>query len=150
MEENLTVAQPALYAVSLATAEAGIKNYKALMKQNFTGVPVNAFTIRVEDFLEVIGYTREQIANLPAAATPHSHARMYMGYDSVAGYKLYLVPVDGANLTPPTIVAGTDKIPNGDYQGLPTDRVATGNFVYDLVAPCPSSCDTTSPLYKAV
>lgn len=149
MKENETAVQPALYAVSLATAEEGIKSYKALMRQNFTGIPVNAFTIRVDDFLEVIGYTREQIAQLPAPATPHSHARMYMGYDSVAGYKLYLVPVDGANLNPP-VKPGLDVIPSGEYQGLPGEKPSIGEYVYDLIAPCPSSCDTTSPLYKAV
>lgn len=146
MEENETVTSPAIYAVSLATAQTDIKSYKTLMSQKFTGTPVNAFTIRHEDFLEAIGYTTDQIALLPRA--PYSHARMYMAYNSVTGYKMYITPVTGADLSKNPPLPGTDTILSGEFKGLPSDPLSTGQYVFDLVAPCPSSCDTTSPLYN--
>lgn len=141
------VAKPDCYAVSQADAVAGIANYKALMAKNFNGTPVTAFTIRTNDFLEAMGYTEDQISSL-IPTPPQSHARLYMGHDDTEGYKLYLVPVRGADLTSNPIVPGTDIIPSGEYQKLPTDRVANGPHVFDLVAPCPSSCDANSPLAK--
>ena len=65
-----------------------------------------------------------------------SYFRAYTGLtDTSRAARLYIVPLDGKN---------QDSIPecinsNGE----------TIQFVYDLTAPCPQTCDPASPLYRA-
>lgn len=139
----------ALYAVSLETAEASIAAFKSLYPQ----IPTKAFTIHAEDFLEALGYTQLQIQQISASfPLPYSHARMYLGQDTSANsLKLFLVPVSGAASSPDgqIQVAGNDQIPVGQFKGYLESEVSYGPHVYDLIAPCPGTCDFSSPLYQA-
>jgi hypothetical protein len=148
--QEVTVAMPSLYAVPLATATTAIGNYKRLIQ-----APTKAFTIHALDFLGAIGYTQEQINSIIAAnPLPFSHARIYLGANSVNNrateLKLFLVPVKDAQINPSyPIVAGTDQIPNGAFESYPESPIQQGQFVFDLIAPCPGTCDPTSPLNNA-
>jgi hypothetical protein len=148
---ELTAAMASLYAVPLADATTSIGNFKRLIQS-----PTKAFTIHAGDFLGAIGYTQEQIVAITTAnPLPFSHARIYLGANSVNNrateLKLFLVPVRGAQINPNyPVVAGTDQIPTGAFESYPNSPIQQGQFVFDLIAPCPGTCDLTSPLNNAV
>jgi hypothetical protein len=150
-QNELTAAMASLYAVPLADATTAIGNFKRLVQS-----PTKAFTIHAGDFLGAIGYTQEQIVAITTAnPLPFSHARIYLGANSVNNrateLKLFLVPVRGAQINPSNqIIAGTDQIPNGAFESYPGSEIQQGQFVFDLIAPCPGTCDLTSPLNNAV
>lgn len=149
MKDNATPGLPALYAVSLESAEIAIADFTAAYPE----VPTKAFTIHAEDFLEALGYTQQQIIDINANyPLPYHHARLYLGLDTTQNsLKLFLVPVAGADINPASAVqlAGNDQIPQGAYQGYVQSAVTYGPHVYDLIAPCPGTCDYSSPLYQA-
>jgi len=104
---------------------------KALNKKGPVKVPIRAFTIRAVDLLEALG--------LPAADTTrvaYDHVRIYFGMDANDGFKLYLTPVDSADLSSHPPQAGVDVILKGKYRGLGDD----GEYVFDFAAPCPNTC----------
>jgi hypothetical protein len=148
MKNNSTPAPVASFAVSLQSAETAITAFC----QQFPNVPTKAFTIHADDFLGALGYTPDQIQQLQESCPlPYRHARLYLGLDQeVNSLKLFLVPVADASINPDAgIVAGTDIIPDGTYQGYSDSAPASGQYVYDLIAPCPGTCDTSSALYLA-
>ncbi|MAX81692.1 MAG: hypothetical protein CL843_16140 [Crocinitomicaceae bacterium] len=85
-----------------------------------------AFTIGRDDLLNALGVTSDC-----TVITEFNSVRCYMGIDNNAVAHLYIVPVDQE---------GHDVIPEG------TDNQ---QYVYDLVRPCPNTCDMNSPLYEA-
>jgi hypothetical protein len=138
-----------LYAVPLDTAVKNIKHYHANIKMYDSliaaaqgkkpdrKIPMKAFTIRAADLFEAMG--------MPLADTTqatYKYIRVYLAMNHKNDFKLYLTPVDGANLnvTPP--VAGKDVILNGDFFGLGSN----GSYVLDFAQPCPTTCADSSPL----
>jgi hypothetical protein len=120
------------FHVPLAEAQVNIARYVDKCTELFGNVPIRAYTIHGEDLMEALGMdTTEPI--------PHrySHIRAYLGLDSLSNFKLYLTPVEGANLAAVPKIAGTDVILSDE----------SGEYVLDLNAPCPATCDITSPLY---
>lgn len=149
MKDTPIPGSTALYAVSLESAEMSIAEFKNLYPQ----APTKAFTIHAEDFLESLGYTQLQIQQINANyPVPNTHARLYLGQDTTANsLKLFLVPVSGAHSSPDGQIqtAGNDQIPVGEYRGYLESESSYGPHVYDLIAPCPGTCDFSSPLYQA-
>jgi hypothetical protein len=101
--------------------------------------PIQAFAIRSQDLLQVLG--------LPVKKTKYPYARIYIGLDSHQNFRAFLVPVEMGDRGYP----GKDVIPEGDYQNgwlgeSSPNQVAKGKYVFDFTMPCPSSCDTDSPI----
>lgn len=140
-----------MYCVSLDMAVKAISKLETIVPNT----PTRAFTVNAYDLLGALGYTNDQIELLiESYPLPNTHARLYLGAAHTTTnkpeLKLYLVPVTGANISPSNpVVAGTDQIPNGDFQSEKGAPVQKGEYVYDLIAPCPGTCDYSSPLYQA-
>lgn len=118
--------------VPLETALINIKHYQDSCKAFFNNtVPIQAYTIHAQDMLMALGID-------PATVEcQYSHARVYIGLNDSSEFKLYFTPVVGADLQPDAMNAGRDTIL----------KDADGNqFVMDLNAPCPNTCDANSPL----
>lgn len=98
--------------------------------------PIKGFTIRSVDLFAAMGMAA------PADAPPYDHIRIYLAYRLNDGFKVYLVPVQGADLD--SGKAGSDLIL--DSEGHPNPPEGAPKFVLDLNAPCPSICDVNSPL----
>jgi hypothetical protein len=138
------------YAVPKNEAIKSIKYYQKIAKEKFQGtIPIRGFTIRTADLLEVSGMPVPD-----TVYTRYAYVRMYLGLDSASNlFKIFLTPVDSANLnvTPP--IAGKDVILNGPYSRSVKVKVKgdvdDGDYVLDLSAPCPNSCDDESPFYMA-
>lgn len=112
--------------VPLDSAAPNVRAYDSICRKLFKTVPVKGFTIRARDLLEALG--------MPVSDTlecRYSHARVYLGLDRDSQFKLYFVPVDGANLS--MDIGGTD---------VPViDPKAEGQkSVLDLNTPCPKVC----------
>lgn len=119
--------------VPLAVAQNNIRRYNDMCMKTFKDVPVRAYTIHSEDLLEVLG-----VSAADSTLCTYKHARAYLGLDSLGSFKLYFTPVEGADLGTAPKKAGKDVILQ-DSDGNP--------YVLDLNAPCPMTCDFTSPLY---
>lgn len=130
-----------LFAVPYDSALTNINRYdkkmreydslvlQSLKKKGTAHVPIRAFTVRAADLLEAMG--------LPATdSVKYDHVRIYFGMDANDGFKLYLTPVDSADLSSDPPKAGVDVILQGKYRGLGTD----GKYVMDFAAPCPNTC----------
>lgn len=96
---------------------------------------VQAFTISSTDMLKVLGLNPIKYKD----SCDFSSCRAYLGLGNSNNFKLYLTPVQD----------------NKDYFWYGNDirhlnaseTVQDNSFVYDLIAPCPKTCDTgRSPL----
>lgn len=119
------------YQVPLAVAQANIQHYTEKCGEVLGIVPIKAYTIHAEDLMEVLGIP-------DTLACKYSHVRAYLGLDTLNQFKLYLTPVEGANLAASPKIAGNDVI---------LKNAEGAQYVLDLNAPCPATCDITSPLY---
>lgn len=135
-EEKTTVPLTRLltssYQVPLSVAQANIERYTDKCTELLGIVPIKAYTIHAEDLMEVLGIQDT------AKIYTYDHVRAYLGLDSLNSFKLYLTPVEGADLSAVPKIAGTDVILK-NAEGV--------EYVLDLNAPCPATCDLTSPLY---
>jgi len=133
----------------LATAQADIQSFDSIsslvvrIADSATGhepttgehTTIKAFTVRAVDLYAAMGVEEGSIPN-----TPYDHIRVYLGYNIEAhNFKLYIVPVEGANIQ--------ENIPGKDMtlsaNGTPEPG---GTYVLDLNAPCPNLCDPSSQL----
>jgi hypothetical protein len=119
------------YALALDSAVLYAKRYDSIAAHYFNGtVPIKAYTIRSADLLEVLGISAKTQVNYPAV-------RVYLGMDLNNHFRMFLTPVEGANLD--SAKAGKDKILQGKYKHGLAD-VATGQYVLDFTSPCPATC----------
>jgi len=145
----LTSSTSSLYAVPLAEAvdnisryNKNIKIYDSLIavaegKKPDHKVPLKGFTIRAADLFEAMG--------LPVADTvnaTYKAIRVYLGYSHKHEFKMYLTPVEGANLGANPPVAGKDIILKGPFFKLGGD----GDYVLDFTQPCTATCPDNSHL----
>ncbi|MBI1767237.1 MAG: hypothetical protein HYR67_02550 [Bacteroidetes bacterium] len=138
-----------LYAVPLDTAVKNIKHYDknikmydsliaaAQGKKPDKKIPIKAFTIRAADLFEAMGMSAADTVK-----ATYKYVRVYLAMNHKNDFKMYLTPVDGANLSANPPVAGKDVIMTGKYNGLSSD----GSYVLDFTQPCPTTCPTGSPL----
>lgn len=111
-----------------------------------------SFTIRAKDLFAAMGLPYD------STCSPYSHIRVYSGYRiageagtrSQEGFKLYIVPVSGVSKENPS---GHDELLQRSGKDFTVAKPDIGQlskqYVLDLNAPCPSTCDMTSPLYPA-
>jgi hypothetical protein len=139
------------YAIPLETAVQYISRYDSVVGKYFKDsvtnprqIPINGFTIRVEDVMEVAGLPPPTIAD-------SAYVRAYIGMDSLYKLRLLMVPVKGANLNKEPSDPGEDIIPDGLYLiGRPGEKSVmpfNGKQVMDFTSPCPPTCPESSPLY---
>jgi len=145
----LNLGTSSLYAVPLDTAVKNIQRYHknikmydsliaaAAGKKPDRKIPMKAFTIRAADLFESMG--------MPVGDTvkaTYKYIRVYLAMNHKNDFKLYLTPVEGANLSANPPVAGKDVILKGSFFGFGSD----GEYVLDFTQPCPTTCPTNSPL----
>jgi hypothetical protein len=105
---------------------------------------INAYTIRAEELLAAMGID----SNLVKGKIGYNHIRVYPAYRKGIGFKLYIYPVEGADLSKG--IGGYDMV--FDKNGKITRRKkgkpywlqgADGDgdgYGLDLIAPCPVVC----------
>lgn len=94
---------------------------------------LRAYKISAMDMLEVMG-----IDSAAVPAPQYQFCRAYLGMDATGKFRLYLTPV----------IADTDVFYNPD--SAHAVRAQSNSYVLDLIAPCPNTCDVTSPLYTFI
>ncbi len=113
--------------VHLLTAQRNIQRYVDACDSLFRKVPgadtvpIRSYQIHASDMLNILGIS-------DSIAYTYPHGRVYLGLDANYHFKLYMTPV---NKNDKDTILGPK----------------TGKYVFDLNAPCPSTCDVTSPLY---
>jgi hypothetical protein len=120
-------------------------NDSEINERVFTNDFPTAFTVNAEDLLMAMGiaYDADKIGE-------HKNIRIYMGYrpksEARGGFKLYIVPVSGISETE---TAGNDMVIEKTAKELcivkPKPDGLNTQYVLDLNAPCPSTCDINSP-----
>lgn len=136
--DTIPTTKMATYAVSKQQAFQANANYvhKMKMLEPADSNPVRAFTVRSEDFLELLDIKPEQMPK-----DYHSHVRIYLGYEN-GMTKLYFTPVKGAKLSGDSISGGEDLYWDGPYEGNPSGGLTAGNgeYLFDFTKPCPTTC----------
>ena len=128
-----------------STADSGKSYYYALCDTVFKerDTPLISYTIRAQDLLAAMGLS----ANVLDSVT-FKYVRVYLGYAKndgrhrLKGFRLYINPVQGADLDGNPVSPGIDIML--DSLGHPIlDRkgaVSATPYVLDLNAPCPKTC----------
>lgn len=89
-------------------------------------IPIKSFTVHTADLFEAMGMPVRDTNK-----TVFKYVRVYLGLDKKAGFKLYLTPVKGKNVT------GQDSILN--YRKL-QNMGDGGGYMLDFSSPCPKTC----------
>lgn len=120
--------------VHLATAINNIKNYVTNCDKYLNDtVPIRAYTLNRADLFGILGVT-----SVPDCK--YDRCRVYIGMDSSNKFKLYMTPT----VLKPVSRGSVDSVYVDTFL---YDAIHKTYFVYDLNAPCPSTCDKTSKLY---
>ncbi len=121
--------------VSLESARENIRNYVQYCDSLFEDtVPIRSYTINKSDMLGMFGVT-----SVPDCE--FDHCRVYIGLTDDLKFKLYMTPTV---LRP--VAKGSKESVYRDT--ILYDAAHKQYFVYDLNAPCPSTCDKQSKLYN--
>lgn len=145
------------YSDSSATADIDTLQHVAsivnkLLKNSGLHFPPNigqgvvGYTISAFDLLGALGYSSEGIP-----PPPMKFVRVYMGFNDTKGYKMFVVPVDISAADSGTCCGRDlffDTSANGQMHINPIP--GQGRFVLDLISPCPSTCDDSSKLIRAL
>lgn len=115
----------------------------ANLSQFGTKTAITAYTIRAIDMLAAMGLPSSLVTSKECQ---FKYARVYLAVDSMLKFKLYIVPVQDANLT--DSIGGTDIYLNskGKYKKPGMQQEDTDKYMLDLNAPCPSTCATNPPI----
>jgi hypothetical protein len=103
---------------------------------------IKAYTIRAEELLAAMGID----SNLVKGKVGYNHIRVYPAFREGVGFKLYIYPVEGADLA--LGKGGYDMVfdKNGKIAGKKKKRTMLGStdegdgYGMDLNAPCPHLC----------
>ncbi len=135
-EPRATAIRGAVYkdTVHLANALNDIQNYVDMCRDHFgDSVPIRSYSINKWDLFGVLGVTT-------VPDFEFDHCRVYLGLSDSNKFKLYM--------TPTRALPGTYRNSDTLYvDTIPYDPALRTYFVYDLNAPCPSTCDKKSKLY---
>lgn len=93
---------------------------------------VRAYRISSLDMLQVMGLDTSLIKDCS-----YHYCRAYLGLDEKKQFRLYLTPVKN----------NRDVFLNHDSSKKPSSQPDDKSFLLDLIAPCPKTCDYSSPLY---
>jgi hypothetical protein len=105
--------------------------------------PIRSYTIRSADLLEAMGLSR----NLDTA---FHFVRVHLGIDEYKNFRLFLNPVEGADLSSNPPKAGSDVKLYGPHKrsSAPKGKVEPGAYVLDFTSPCPATCPTNDEFFK--
>lgn len=120
------------YALALDSAIAYTRRFDDTTRTILGKVPIKAYTVRAADLLEAMGLP-------PTENVPYTHARIYIGLDQSNNFRLFLTPVEGADLTANPPVLGKDVYMKW---ASTVGAASVDEFVYDFTSPCPNSCPT--------
>jgi hypothetical protein len=133
------------------SAQAEMDSFASLCKHVLDTLPVKGYTIRAEDLFAAMGMPARFV---DSAQFPH--IRVYIGFTKDSTFKLFILPVDGANLSgrdKTKWVGGRDMFLNdtgGILRDVPKSKLTDSEYVVDLNAPCPNTCSTNSALEDGV
>lgn len=153
--ENNTIKESTVPLSDLLTpkdsAIADIDFYDSLCRKKLVDVSVRAYTIRSQELLVAMGLD----SALLSKAT-YKNIRVYLAYqpksqkESKGSFKLYVVPVVGANLNVTPAIGGEDVMLDKNGHGIkPRDLASYPNgdqYMLDLNTPCPNTCATNEDL----
>ena len=135
-EEEVVTSNDITYddTVHLSTAQKDISYYVGICIKEFGDeVPIRAYTINKADLYGVLG-----VKSIPNCK--YETCRAYIGMDEDNKFKLFM--------TPTVKVASAKGSSDSIYvDQIPYDSIHNTYFVYDLNAPCPSTCDKSSKLF---
>jgi hypothetical protein len=140
---------PAKVVYHLTDAQKDVREFYQLCRDSLKGlIPIKAYTIRAEDLLAALGMDPKLVNSDQCI---YHHVRVYLGFKKEQGFKLFMIPVEGADLSAPDSSAwqaGADILL--DSTGKPGCRgskvhlASADEYVLDLNAPCPTTCPSTS------
>lgn len=143
-------ANPSRVVYRLADAQRDIRAYDSLCDTLLHVIPVSGYTIRAEDLLAALGMDSTLVNS---DTCMYHHVRVYLGYRASHGFKLFIVPVEGADLSTPDSAAWSagadillDKTGQPGCRGSKVHLASADEYVLDLNAPCPTTCPSTSLL----
>lgn len=129
--------------VSVDAAQKDVLSFDSLCKAHlYDSTPIKSYTIRAADLLGALGMDPDLVNS---DSCKFKHIRAYIGYQNGTGFKLFLVPVKGANIggTDERSWTGGEDVPL-DNNGNPIDaeerQLGVVENVLDLNAPCPNTC----------
>jgi len=133
------------------SAIADIDSYDLLCRKTLGDVPVRAYTIRSQELLVAMGLD----SALLNKAT-YKNIRVYLAYQpkaqngSTGSFKLFVVPVEGANLDVSPAIGGKDVMLDKNGHGIKPSELAgypnDDQYMLDLNTPCPNTCASNGDL----
>jgi hypothetical protein len=133
----------------LDSAQTDIRYFKTLCHERLQDTPICAYTLHAIDLIEALGLPRSL-----EDSCEYKYARVYLAYRPNNGFKMYVVPVDSADLSgtnPAKWKPGIDILLDSSGRGIPPKRklrAGETEFVLDLNAPCPNTCATNDVLQQ--
>ncbi len=126
-------------------AMVNIAYFDSLSSKKLSDIPIKAYTIRSQELLVAMGLDSSLISKVI-----YNNIRVYLAYQPTGekqgtpGYKLYIVPVIGANLDAYPPIGGKDVMLDKNGKGIKPELLgnyADGDqYVLDLNTPCPNTC----------
>jgi hypothetical protein len=127
---------------SINIAMADVQRYQDTCRIKFGKDPINAYTIHAEDLVAALGWPKMNMDSVK-----YKYVRAYLGLNSNNEFKLYIVPVFGADLSNPDKskwIGGDDVFFDSTGTGIPSKKGLKSSedegYVLDLNAPCPNTC----------
>jgi hypothetical protein len=122
------------------SAQKDMALYDKICTDSLGVVPIRAYTVRAVDLVGALGLDTA-LAN---SDTVFHHIRIYLGYKKDSGFRLFILPVEGANLSGPESdwTAGKDIRLDSTGHAIrhPKAEADATEYVLDLNAPCPNTC----------
>jgi hypothetical protein len=150
-QDDLWVAGPQ-FTYPVQDALKDIALYDSLMsavmsdaKEKGYDIPANyfkGFTVRSVDLLEAMGLAKD-------TKVKYDNVRVYLGLSTVnflKEYKLFLTPVDGADLDSIPVNPGKDHILKRKIKNASGLDLEEG-YVMDFAMPCPATCPDDILIY---
>ncbi len=128
-------------------AKSAVERYASLMDQYDSALvnsnmavllnsPLKSFTIRSIDLIEAMGMKMKY-----ERKAKYEYVRVYIGLDEDNQFKLFLTPVEGADLDAHPPKAGRDHILHKDKVKDADGNWTEGDgYVMDFAKPCPNTC----------
>jgi len=141
---------PSKVAYLFTEAQKDIREFDQMCKDSLKGIiPIEAYTVRAEDLLAALGMDPTLVNS---DTCMYHHVRVYLGFKKDHGFKLFIMPVEGADLSGPDSTSWKggkdillDSTGRPGCRGSKVHLASSEEYVLDLNAPCPTTCSSTSP-----
>lgn len=130
---------PLMETFALDSAKAATQRFRSEYQKAFkAAAPINSFTMRGIDALEVLGRRKYLPADSLDFLANTLAFRVYLGLDDSLRFKLFVVKVSGVNFREGNMGKDLPFI-EGAQSGAKGKGVGS-EFVLDVNKPCPSTC----------